>query len=158
MINYSKFSLKSGAGIKLKLNGTAKNSTVTWTSLDPEYVSVNPSTGKVTALKYKEETDGKVTVKAIYNGVDYPCYTCEITVVRPTVKKTEISVGKGKSNKIVVGKTALNAKNGGITFTSSDESIATVNKNGKVFGVAKGQCVITVKLAGIAIPVNITVR
>ncbi len=149
--------LQSGASSTLKLTGRPKKSVVVWTSSMPEYVSVNEQTGKVAAVKYNEETNGKVTISASIDGVSYPCYTCEVSVVRPELKKTTARIKKGKSVKIATKKTKLTVKSGNITFKSLDESIATVNEKGKVVGIAPGECVIVVSVAGVELPFNVNV-
>ena len=47
---------------------------------------------------------------------------------------------------LAVGKTAtLSASGSGLTWTSDDEDVATVNQNGKVTAVGTGECIITVE-------------
>ncbi len=158
--------VQSGATLKLKINGVAKTSKVTWSVAedDLEYVTVDNDTGVVTALKYKagdsEDTDGTVIVRGAIDGKEYDCYVCEVTVVRPKLAKNELPAIKvGKTAKITVKNTKFKAKDGGgITFESSDTSIATVDATGKVKAVAPGTCTIDVKVAGCTLPCKITVK
>lgn len=64
-------------------------------------------------LNYDEGTDGKVSVVASIDGIEFPCYTCEISVIRPELAKSGLTVKAGKSAKITVKKTKLKAKDGG---------------------------------------------
>ena len=153
-------SLQSNAALLLKLNGVSKTSKVTWSSNYPEYVSVEENSGKITALKYNEDTEGKVIIQAAMDGVKFPVYACEVSVVKPTLSKSAVELKAGKSLKISVKGTRFKAKKGGtdITFKSSDEAIATVDETGKVKGIAAGECTITVNVAGVELPCKVTVK
>ncbi len=89
--------------------------------------------------------DGKATIKAKYDGLEA---TADIRVITPiksmsftTTNKT-IRVGKDLQMKLKL--TPSNASTDTLTYTSSDEEIATVNSNGIVTGVAPGKVTITV--------------
>ena len=53
-----------------------------------------------------------------------------------------IAVGKTASFKLTLAPASL--RKGGVTYASSDETVATVDRNGKVKGVAEGQCEVVV--------------
>ena len=90
-------------------------------------------------------SDGKATIKAKYDGLEA---TADIRVIIPiksmsftTTNKT-IRVGKDLQMKLKL--TPSNASTDTLTYTSSDEEIATVNSNGIVTGVAPGKVTITI--------------
>ena len=157
-INKSSISLQSGAGYTLKLNGAAKGSTVNFTSSDPESVSVGAATGKIKVLKYNEETEGKVTISASLDGYSFPCYACEVSVVKPELVKSALTVKAGKTAKVAVKNTKLTAKKGEVTFASSDETKATVDQTGKITGVSAGECTINVSVAGVTLPCTVNIQ
>lgn len=106
-------------------------------------------------------SDGKVTIKAKYDGLEA---TSDIRVITPiksmsftTTNKT-IRVGKDLQMKLKL--TPSNASTDTLTYTSSDEEIATVNSNGIVTGVAPGKVTITIydSYTDTEKSVNLTIR
>lgn len=89
--------------------------------------------------------DGKATIKAKYDGLEA---TADIRVITPiktmsfTTTNRTIRVGKDLQMKLQL--TPSNASTDTLTYTSSDEEIATVNSNGIVTGVAPGKVTITI--------------
>ncbi len=73
--------------------------------------------------------------------------TVAVAVNRPVTQiklnKTEITLSVGKRTSIKSAVTPASASDSSITYASSDESIATVDKKGNIKGVAAGACVIT---------------
>lgn len=112
----------------------ATDKTVTWTSSNTDVATVN--NGTVTAVGV-----GTATITATVNG---KTANCSVTVKEPTISIT------GSNTVAVNGKTQLTASVSpstitGITFTWSidNTSIATVDTNGLVTGVAAGTANIT---------------
>lgn len=106
-------------------------------------------------------SDGKATIKAKYDGLEA---TADIRVITPiksmsftTTNKT-IRVGKDLQMKLKL--TPSNASTDTLTYTSSDEEIATVNSNGIVTGVAPGKVTITIydSYTDTEKSVNLTIR
>ena len=157
-ISKTALNMQSGVTQTLKISGAAKTAKITWSSSAPEYVSVDAVTGKVKALKYNAETGGKAVIKAAIDGVEFPSYACEVTVPSPTLKVTDFTLAVKKSVKIVVQNTKLKTKDGGITFESSDKTVADVDANGKITAIAPGECTITVKAAGVELACLVEVR
>ena len=118
----------------------ATNKAVTWSSSDESIATVDQN-GKVTAKK-----TGTVTITVTTKDGNHKA-TINITVKEQKVTKITIS----GNNKMEVGKTQTlkatvtpnNATNKGITWSSSDESIATVDQNGKVTAKKAGKVTIT---------------
>lgn len=157
-ISKTALNMQSGVTQTLKISGAARTAKITWSSSSPEYVSVDADTGKVKALKYNAETGGRATIKAAIDGVEFPAYACEVTVPSPKLKVTDFTLAVKKSVKIAVQNTRLKTKDGGITFESSDKTIADVDANGKITAIAPGECTITVKTAGVELTCFVEVR
>lgn len=72
----------------------------------------------------------------------------------PTLNKTSITINKGKTYKIFVkGQSATAA-----TYSSTNKSIATVNKNGVITGKKKGTATIKVAYRGVSLSCKVTVK
>ena len=120
------------------IDGEVVTEGVEFESSDEDIVKVNDENELVPV------SDGKATIKAVYDGIES---TAEIKVITPiqtmsfTSTNSVIRVGKDLQLKLKV--TPSDAYMGTITYSSSDESIATVNANGIVTGVAPGKVTIT---------------
>ena len=122
-------------------NATNKN--VTWSSSNSAVASV--SNGKVTALKAGKAT---ITVKTDDGG---KTATCEVTVnakVYPVISvsldKTSATLTEGDVFTLTAIVNPDNATNKNITWSSSDNTVASVS-NGKVTALKAGKATITVK-------------
>ncbi len=114
----------------------ANDKSVTWTSSDPSIASVNEQ-GRVTALRR-----GSCIVTATSSANPEVSASAEVNVVQQV---TAISFDSAKVSLNVrttlqLGWTVLpeDATNPEVTFTSSNNRIATVDSNGVVTGVSKG--------------------
>lgn len=111
----------------------------TVTSSKPKYVKAYAG-GKLQALKKGSCT---VTVKTS-NDISA---TCSVEVVKPPSKVTlspqTLTIGAGESQKLKA--TFTKGTMASCTFSSNNESIASVDKNGVVTGIQPGTAVITVK-------------
>lgn len=114
--------------------------TIEWTSADESVATVDEN-GLVTAVN-AGETDITASVKdGNLQSV------CHVTVVIPMtgleVKDTLSLVINGTDSASIEAKaTPEDATNVEFTYTSSDETVATVDENGNVKAVANGECVI----------------
>jgi len=68
----------------------------------------------------------------------------KINVTGVTVTPTNVSITAGKTSQLTAVTVPANASNQSMTWTSSDESIATVSSTGLVSGVSAGTATITV--------------
>ena len=139
---------KLNVGDTLRLTATvkpdnAKDKTVSWSTSDKKVATVTKN-GLVVAKKKGTAT---ITAKTS-NGIKAKC---KITVVIPEptsiqiVKtKTTVKVKKTLKLKTVLSPAHAESK---LTWSSSNTSIATVNKKGEVKGKKKGTVTITVKTA-----------
>ena len=119
----------------------ATNQKVTWKSDKPEIATVDDN-GKVTAVKAGTAT---VTVTTRDGG---KTATCRVTVSDREIKVTEITLAAlaiyvGESKAITATVKPDDATNKELTWTSSDETVATVDATGKVTGKKIGTATIT---------------
>jgi uncharacterized protein YjdB len=123
-------------------NATNKN--VTWNSSNNAVATVS-STGLVTAVAAGSAV---ITVTTQDGG---KTATCNITVTQPVVLVTGVTLNPTSAS-IVVNNTQqltatiapANATNKNVTWTSSNNAVATVSSSGLVTAVAAGSAVITV--------------
>ena len=117
--------------------------TIRWTSEDNTIATVD-NDGKVTGLK-----DGTTTITArLYTNEGIECMgaeaSCEVTVKKVTTdiidEEVEIYVGEEYALDYVI-----EGKDKNTTWTSSDESVATVSKKGKVKALKPGYTTITLE-------------
>ena len=101
---------------------TASVGGVEWSSSKPEFATVNGS-GLVTSVK-----KGSTTIKATKNG--YKDGSITITVDYETIT---VSVAAGGKTDLLIGeKVQLTADKANVTWSSSDETVASVDNNGEV--------------------------
>ena len=131
-------------------------SKLTWKSSDSNIVSVD-SNGKIKGINVGKAT---ITVTSS-NG---KTATCNVEVTTDTIDVEEIVLTPSEEN-IYVGSTAQvsvtikpeNATNHELVWTSSDESIAIVDKNGTVKGLKSGTVTITAKTKDGKVVANTTI-
>ena len=130
---------KTGQLTAIIIPSNATNKGVTWSSDDDNVATVN-SAGLVTAV---DEGTATITVKTIDGA-----YTddCEVTVQLLTVKvtgvtlnKNNLALGSGWEETLVATVSPSNATNKGVTWSSSDTTLATVDSNGKVTANTTGK-------------------
>jgi len=140
-LNKSTLSLEKGKSSTLTVtytpSDTTADKTVTWTSSDTAVATV--SNGKVTAVKA-----GTATITA---KVGTKTATCKVTV---TVKTTGIRISSEAETIDINGTVQLKAEvlpedasNKKITWSTSDNTTATVSTSGKVKGLKPGTVIIT---------------
>ncbi len=86
---------------------------------------------------YDYENPGEKTGE--FNGEEND----NVAVTGMAVDPTTLTVAEGATKSIVANVVPVNATNKAVTFTSSDNAIATVNAQGVVAGVAEGSATIT---------------
>ncbi|MDR1292790.1 MAG: Ig-like domain-containing protein [Clostridiales Family XIII bacterium] len=138
-----------------KADTTAK---LTWSSSNPKIATVNAATGKI---KAKKSGKAKITATAL-NGekltITVNVTTKAIPLKTLTLKKAPTSLQVGKARLLSVKATPYQATNLNVTFSSSNRSILSVDKVGKITAKKKGKAKITIKAAGKKYAKIITVK
>ena len=102
-----------------------------------EFTDYNLSTAgnQVVTVSY---TEGEVTKTTTYNIT-----VSEVAVENITIDPSEANVAVGKTLELTAVFEPANVTNKNVTWSSSNESVATVDENGVVAAVALGEAVIT---------------
>ena len=114
---------------------------ITWSSDKPDIAAVNAATGVVSALK---KGSAEITATAKTSGKKA---TCAVTATeKPQTEgliltPAAMTVSKGVTEKITAAFRGITEQP--LTWSSSKESVATVDKEGKVTAKSEGTCVIT---------------
>ena len=159
-LNKDELTLTAGATETLTATVTPSDTTdtVAWSSNKPEVATVD-STGKVTAVAPGEAT---ITAKAGEKSA-----SCAVTVNEATptpvpvasieLNKTALTLEVGKNETLTATVKPDNAEDKTVTWTSSDETVATV-ENGKVTAVKAGTATITAKAGEQSASCAVTVK
>ena len=133
----------------------AFNRTVTWSSSDPSIATVDEN-GTVTAIAKGEAI---ITAESA-DGVKAECkVTVEKKVSAIELSESEKTVFVGDTFTITATVKPEDAFNRTVTWSSSDPSIATVDENGTVTAIAKGEAIITAESAdGVTAECKVTVE
>ncbi|WP_028592022.1 S-layer homology domain-containing protein [Paenibacillus massiliensis] len=133
---------------------------VTFSSSEPQIASVNTD-GLVTGL-----AEGTSVITAVYNGM-YAAAIVNVLYSPPVV--TNLSVDNASYN-LLKGDTQQTVTQAvyedgsrkvvseGVTYTSSNPNVATINEHGLITAVSKGSTVITIEYAGKSIDIVVNVR
>jgi len=125
--------------------GNASDTSLAWSSTDPQVVAVDKS-GKALALK-----PGKAIITATANDGGGASASCEITVVQKVhsivLKPTSIEMETGESRHIAASLYPADASFPSVTWASSDDAVASVDETGLVRGVSQGIATITATAA-----------
>ena len=122
----------------------AEDKTVTWSSDKPEIISVDPSTGEITAHQEGEATitvtteDGEKTDSCKIN-VKY------ISLNGISLNNTEAFLKVNDTLPLTVTFNPENASNKNVKWISTNTSVATVDPTGLVTAIAKGNATIIVE-------------
>lgn len=141
-LNKKSVILIKGQSVTLKITGVAKN--VKWSTNKKSVATVSPK-GKVVAKK-----KGNATITAT---IGKKKYTCKVFVQTPKLSTTKVTLIKGKSTQL-----KMNGTDQKVTWKSSDKSIASVNKTGKVSAKKKGTVTITATVLNKKYTCKITVK
>ncbi len=121
---------------------TTYSKNVTWTSSDPDVVSVD-SDGNITAL-----SAGRAFIKASsVNGKYTSCFVSveDIEIIQITLDKSQLSLTEG--DKATLTATILpdnTTQSKELTWNSTNESVATVDSDGNVTALSEGTTTISV--------------
>ena len=149
-VTLDKTDLTLDANGTAKLNETVKpddatNKTVTWKSDKPEIVEVD-SNGNVTA-----KAAGTATITATADGKSASCKVTvngqtTVPVASVELNQTTLELIAGKEATLTATVKPDDATNKTVTWSSNNETVATVDNNGKVTAKAAGEAIITAKV------------
>lgn len=140
--------LEVGKTLQLSVTVTptgATNKDITWSSSNPSVASISAA-GLVTAL-----SEGTTTITAAADGKKGECNVsvvkAAIAVTEVKLDKTELTLYEGEEETLTTTVLPDDATDKTILWTSSDNSIATV-ESGKVKAIGKGTAKITATAGG----------
>lgn len=131
----------------------AQNASVAWDSENPEIASVSDE-GLVTAVAV-----GETAITATLGDFIARCDVSVVDVAVESVQLNKISISliKGESETLEATVSPEDADNVSITWTSSDEAIATVTDEGTVTAIYPGNAVISATAGGITATCDVEV-
>lgn len=155
-LNNSNISMSIGNSKTLKATvspSNATNKTITWTSSNTNIATVKD--GEVIA-----KSNGAVIITA--TSTNGKSASCTVVIGKPTlsISKTEMSIIDEKTRKLTTS-LSYDILDQGVTWSSSNTSIATVDSNGNVKANAVGTATITAKSnydSSITVSCKVTVR
>ena len=132
---------------------TSDNSPITWTVSDNTVVSLSSSTstsGETITITPLKEGEVDITATATIDSTEYvQAFRLKVQIYVPitsiTLDKQELSLKDNESVTLVATINPSNASNKNLKWSSSDESIASVDQDGKVTAKKAGSVTITVK-------------
>lgn len=118
----------------------ANDNTLSWYS-DAESVAKVSSSGLVTAV-----SPGVVKIYAVSNSNPDVKNFCEVTVIQPAtgiaLDKTQVELIEEESMQLRANVLPENASNKGVSWTSSDMSIAMISQDGMLYAIKPGKATI----------------
>ena len=144
-LNHTEYEMVEKAEFQLTatiLPELAANKGVIWSSSDKWIASVDEN-GLVRAYSV-----GEATISATTTDGSNLSASCKVTVVSSlaqsiTLDKTEVSLKATETATLVATVLPETTSNKGVEWTSSDESVATIDANGLVTAIAVGEATIT---------------
>ena len=158
LLDKNNIELFEGNTEKLTATMTPDGANVIWTSSDESIATVDQN-GNVTAIK-----EGVVTVTAKVENTNLST-DCVVTVKKQgstelesiTLDKTSLDLLEGSQDKLTATVLPEDAINKNVVWTSSDQSIATVDQKGNVTAIREGQAIITATIENTDISATSTV-
>lgn len=142
-LNYDKLTVRKGTIFWLYatlIPDTALNRDIVWESSLPGVATVDEF-GQITALASGITT---ITATSLDTGATDSCViTVSESVTGVTLNVREASIEIGEKLALIPTVTPIEAENKAVTYTTSDESVATVDANGVVTGLKGGTVIIT---------------
>ena len=147
------------AALTAKLNPTdTTESELTWESSDETIATVEPTSAtraRVRALKAGEVT---ITVKTQADGVTATCKVFVNPVTEISITPKTLNLTTGGTQKLTVAYTPADGTGQALTWSSSNEQVATVGADGTVKAISAGKAVITAQTAnGVKAECEVTV-
>lgn len=138
----------------------AKDKSLTWSSSNEQIVTVDAN-GNVTAVKEGTATITVTTTDGGFTATAKVTVSADVVAVTGvTLDKTSLTLAPNGSSTLKATVAPANASNKGVTWTSSDTTVATVSSTGKVTAKKDGTATITVttKDGGFTATCTVTVK
>ncbi|MCI5616958.1 MAG: leucine-rich repeat protein [Ruminococcus sp.] len=119
---------------------------IRYKSTNPNIATVNRN-GKITA-----KSKGEAIIKITNNTTKTYMYV-KVTVKKPTINRTNLTLKKNKKFKLKITGQVGTAK-----FLTNNKSVAKVNKRGIITAQKKGKATITIKTNGLTFKCKVTVK
>lgn len=126
-LNKSKIVIKVGETYQLKLKGTKEK--VKWSSNKKSIATVSPN-GLVTGIK-----SGNMNITA---KVGKKTYICVVTVMYPTLNKSNFKAGIGDTLQLNIKNLPMNIDKDSIKFKSDNNKVAIVSDTGLITTLSEG--------------------
>lgn len=131
--------------------------TIVWRSLNPTVASVS-ETGLVTALTLGDATITATTPNGQSSQIKFVIVPNPVTAI--TLDKTSVELKATETVKVIATATPEDATNKNISWTSSNNAVATVDADGAITAIAVGNAAITAAAtdgSGVSATCNISV-
>lgn len=159
-LNKTSVTLKQNAIYSLKIKYTPSNAKIS--TKDVKWSSSNEAVAEVDeeGFVYTYDVLGTTTITAKIGNRQAKC---KITVSKPkvtsiTINKKTATLERGKTLVLKVTVKTSNNSKATVTWTTSNEQVATVDKQGKVKAIGEGTATITAKSGGKQVQCRITVK
>ncbi|MDE5891197.1 MAG: Ig-like domain-containing protein [Bacteroidales bacterium] len=139
-LNITEVTLAQGQTVSLVAGGLsdADAQDISWSSLDPSVASVE--NGVVTAV-----SAGETYILASFNALSRGCHVTVFSAVDGvSIDKDVLYLSPGESGVLVASVSPGDARNQGLLWASSDESVAVVSEDGVVTALVTGSSIISV--------------
>lgn len=156
----TKFDLKQGESAHIDVNIIPENTTndkkLTYTSSNEEIATVD-SNGNITA---KKSGTSKITI----TSSNKKTATCYVHVTKDIIPITGINITNAKTKMYVGSTLTLSTKiepanaNEKLTWSSSNDKIATISDNGVIKALSKGKVSITASSSRAATKIDLTIK
>jgi len=156
-ITLDKTSLELTGGATYTLTATvnpsdATDKTVTWSTSDAAVATVDQN-GKVSAIN-----NGNATITASAGGMQATCsVTVSVAVESIALDRNTVTLEEGQTTTLIAMVSPSNAADKTVTWSSSNEAVATVDQSGKLTAVKEGSATITAKAGGKSATCAVTV-
>ena len=144
---------------RLSPNDATYSGKIEWTSSDNTIATVDEN-GNVKGLKQGTVT---ITAKAVENEKEFTA-TCDVTVKEIPLDSIAINIadfdlGIGRTQQLNIVCNPENTTDEiNVEWTSSDDTVATVDENGVVTAISEGTAIITAKVGDKTATVTVTVK
>ncbi len=136
----------------------ATNQTVNWSSSNTSIATVDSSTGEITGILEGDAIITATSENGVLGTTEVSVNEAEVAVISIEITPDPLSIEVNETEQLSATITPTDATNQTVTWSSDDESIATVDSStGLVTGISEGDAIITANVGGQIDTVTITV-